>query len=165
MAEETKPEVKTTKPKRSRIVDIVIGVIIVVICLVLAKSLLNQLSLKHEVKSATAVTNQALNDIRHQKGQAVHDAGNKTFQAQNSAANLTAQFKAASAFTLSTPAIDRQTVTNDNKDGQAVSIIYKFPKPVLYIRIIVVKAKGADKFQIVNLSANTTEKPLLDNKY
>jgi hypothetical protein len=168
MEQSETPFKATEKPKKARgrrIFDIIVIVIIVIICGVLLKTLLTQLSLKHEVSSARTVSDQIINDIRKQNGQDVRAHGDKIFQAQNSAANLTTQFKAAAQVTASTPAVERQTVTND-KNQQAVSVIYKFPnKQPFYIRIIVVKPKGSDKFQIVNLKGDTTEKPLLTNKY
>ncbi|MBC7581760.1 hypothetical protein H7097_02725 [Aeromicrobium sp.] len=155
---------KLTKSKQRKFLDILIGALIVLICIVLAKSLYAQISLKNEVKDATSLTNQVLNDIRKQNGTAVQKLGNKTFQTQNTAANLSSQFKEAATYTSGTPTIDRQTVTNAN-GVQAVSIIYKFPKPVFYLRVIVVKDKGADAFRLANLKANSGNKPLLDNKY
>jgi hypothetical protein len=158
----------TEKPGKGRsrkIFDVVFIVAIVIVCGILLKTLVHQLSLKHEVASARIVTDRVINDIRDKNGKDVRAQGDKIFQAQNTAVNLTAQFESAAKLTASTPAIDRQTVTNE--DGQqAVSIIYKFPKkPAFYIRLIVVKPKGADKFQLVNLKGDTIEKPLLDNKY
>jgi len=155
---------KTSKVKRNKLIDILIGAALIILCLVLAKSLYDQLSLKHEVSAATAITNRVVSDIRKQNGADVRSLGDKTFQSQNSTANLTAQFKAASKLTGSTPVIERKTVTNSDSN-QAVSILYKFPKPVFYVRVIVVKTNGSDKFKLVNLKANTTAKPLLDNKY
>lgn len=168
MEQSEKPISATDKPPKARgrkIFDIAVIVIIVLICGILLRTLLNQLSLKHEVSSARTVSDLIVNDIRKQNGQDVRAHGDKTFQAQNTAANLTAQFKAAAKLTATTPAIDRQTVTND-KNQQAVSVIYKFPnKQPFYIRIIVVKPKGSDKFQIVNLKGDTRESTLISNKY
>lgn len=155
---------KSTKYKRNKLVDALIGIVLVALCLVLAKGLIDQISLKHEVRDATVVTDQVISGIRKQNGKAVRSLGDKTFQSQNTDSNLTAQFKLASKLTASTPVIERKTVTNTD-DQQAVSIIYKFQKPVFYIRTIVVKKDGSDKFQLANLKADTTVKTLADNKY
>lgn len=155
---------KPAKTQRRKLIDILLVLVFITVCFVLAKNLMSQLSLKNEIKAATTTTNQVINAIQKQDGKAVHNLGNKSFQAQNSTDNLNAQFEAAQPFTTSKPTIERKTVTND-KSGQAVSIIYKFPKPVFYIRVIVTKAKTSDKFQVANLKASPTQKPLLNNKY
>jgi FtsZ-interacting cell division protein ZipA len=158
----------TDKPKKSRgrrLLDVVITVVIILIIALLLHALLSQLALKREVSQARTVADKVVTDVRNKKGADARSLGDKTFQAQNSATNLTAQFEAASKMTTGAPVVDKQTVTN-SKDQQAVSVIYKFPgKQAFYLRVIVVKPNGTDKFQLVNLNGNTTEKPLLDNKF
>jgi type II secretory pathway pseudopilin PulG len=156
----------TDRPKRRiKPFDLVIVIVVVLVSGILLKTLLNQLSTRHEASSAAEVTSQAIAAIRKHDGVTMRKLGDATFQRQNTAANLSAQFKSVSQLTKNPAVIDRETVTNTSAQ-QAASVIYKFPnKPVFYVRVIVVKSKDSGKWQVVNLNANTTEKPLLDNKY
>jgi uncharacterized protein YneF (UPF0154 family) len=156
---------ETTKKRRLRVLDIAIAVVVVLIVGFLVHTLLTQLSLKHEVSGATAVTDQMITDIQKQNGTNAHTLGDSSFQKQNPASLLTAQFKAVNSHVHGSAVRDHTTVTND-KTGQAVSVIYKYAdKPTFYIRVIVTKPKGASAWHVVNLNGNTKETALLSNKY
>lgn len=162
---ETTVSTEPTKKTRSRLPDAVIIVVVVLIIGFLVHALISQLSLKHEVSSATAVTDQMITNIQKQNGTAAHALGDSTFQAKNSAAELTTVFKSVNSHTHGTAVRDHTTVTND-ETGQAVSVIYKYAdKPTFYIRVIATKPKGASSWHVVNLSGNVKETPLLNNKY
>lgn len=156
---------KPPKAKRNRVLDIIIAVVLIAVVIVLAKTLISQLSLKNEVNAATTVTNQVIDNAKKKNGKAVRDLGSPAFKNQFTADQLNQAFTSASKDLSSTPTVDRTTVTNDNS-GQGVNIIYKFPnKPAFFIRVVVVKPKDAGKFQVVNLASDTSEAKLLNYKY
>jgi hypothetical protein len=156
---------KLLKKRRLRSTDGLILVVVVVIIGFLLHTLLSQISLKHEVSGATAVTDRMITDIQKQNGADARNLGDKSFQAKNNAADLSSLFKAVNSHTHGTAIRDHTTVTND-KSGQAVSAIYKYAdKPAFYVRVIVTKPKGATTWHVVNLNGNTKETPLLNNKY
>ena len=159
-----KSESQEVKAKRGvKLTDIIIGVVFVIICGFLLSALLHQLSLKHEVTAAKTVSNRVITDISKDDAADARSLGRASFQKAHSNSQLSALFKQIPNYAKGTPAVDRQTVTND-KSGQAVAIIYKYPKsPVFYIRVIIIKPTGATKWQLATITGNTTEKPLLNN--
>lgn len=160
------PAEESEKTKRRlKFTDILIGIVILAVCVVLGKMLVDQLNIKHEAASATAVTDSIIHDIRAKDGYAVRKQGDDIFQTQNTAKNLTAQFTAASSLTKPSTVIDRKTITNTGK-LQAVSNLYKFNgKSPFYVRVIVTRQAGTSRWQLANLKADTSEKSLLNNKY
>ncbi len=157
--------VKPTRKRRFRLLDAAIAFAILAIIALLLHALLSQLSIKHEVSAATAVTDAMITDIQKQHATAAYALGDTLFQKQNSVKSLTAQFAEVASFAHGSATREHTTVTND-KSGQAVSVIYKYSqKPTLYIRVIAAKPAGATSWHVVNLNGNTKETPLLNNKY
>src|SRR6476469_8064693 len=138
--------VSTTRKSRKRLfINLVLVLAFLVVCGVLAKTLLDQLHLKNEVKSATTVTNQVVADIRKQDGKAVLDKSYGSFKSDNSAEFLSSKFSEIKKQTSADSTIRHQIVTNDNA-GEAVSIIYKFESsPAIYVSVLVQKPNGAEE--------------------
>ncbi len=156
------PAAKAKKTNQRKSFDILVSLAFIVLCVVLAKNLINQLNLKHEVQNATAVTDQIIKDIRKNDGKAVSSLSNKTFSSENSSEDLSAKFKSIEKQTNAQSSVRHKIVTNDDQ-GQAVSIIYKFQsKPVIYIRVLVQKPNGTTEFKMAKLGIDTSEKTLLN---
>lgn len=152
---------KHRKPKLRVLLDALIVLAFIVICLVLAKTLLDQLHLKNQVKSATVVTNQVIEDIRKKDGKAVLAKSYGSFKSDNSPEFLSSRFLEIEKQTRAKSSIRHQIVTND-KAGEAVTIIYKFESsPAIFVSVLVQKPNGTEDFKVAKLGVNTNEQKLL----
>jgi len=159
MESATTTRVKHARPLRP--LDIILIVLFLAICGFLLNMLLSQMKLNHEVSAAKAITNRVISDIGNQNANDVHSLGDSGFQKSHSTASLAALFKQVKSHAHGAPIADKQIVNND-KYGQAVGIIYKYPdKPQFYIRVVATKPKGASSWHLTQISGNTSESALL----
>ena len=156
--------VTTERPaprRRFRLTEVLLLILLLAIGVFLGKMLLEQLHINNEVHAAKTVSNRVIQDIKKQDAADARKLGDAGFQKAHSETEMTALFKQAAKVTHGNPVIDKQIVNND-KYGQAVGIIYRYPgKPVYYVRIVVTKPKGANSWHMTSISGNTTEAPLL----
>jgi len=147
--------------RRIKLSEILLLIVLLALCIFLVKMLADQLSLHHETQAAKTVSNRVIDDIAKQNAADARSLGDSGFQKAHSAAQLTALFKQAALITHGKPMIVKQLVNND-KYGQAVGVIYRYPdKPVYYVRIVVTKPKGATTWHMTSISGNASEASLL----
>jgi hypothetical protein len=158
------PPKKRLKVKPS---DIIVFAVLIIIVIVLASFLYNQLSLKRNVAQARIVTDKVIQAVEKEDGAAARNQGSTKFKSTYTAEALTKQFKAIELVTSAgTPTVDRQTFDGGAKNaGKTVFIIYKFPpklaKQPFYIRVAVNDKAGS--WQLVSISGSADESSLLVN--
>jgi hypothetical protein len=163
MDDDARPAITHRSRRRIRISDVILLLVFIVICFFLARTLWNQLSLRHEVSAAKVITSRVVADIATQNAKDTHQVGDAAFQAHHSVGSLSDLFAQAKPYTKGSPTVDRQTVTND-KQGQTVYIIYKYQvKPPYYLRVTVAKPKGTSAWHLTGLSGNPDESQLIVN--
>jgi len=156
--------VTTERPqpkRRIKLSEILLLVVLLALCIFLLKMLMDQLSLRHEVQAAKTVSNRVIDDIAKQNAADARNLGDSGFQKAHSVTQLTSLFKQAAQVTHGKPLVVKQIINND-KYGQAVGIIYRYPdKPVYYVRIVVTKPKSASNWHMTSISGNNSEQALL----
>lgn len=146
--------------RRFNLVDIIIAAVVVIVVIIFGATLYRQLSLRHEVSAAKAVSNQFITDLQHQNATHAHALGDATFQSNLSVKQLGLLFTNAKPYATGAAAIDDQTVTN-RKTSDDVRFIYKFnPSKPYYIRVIVSKTSGSSAWKIINIAGGSTESTL-----
>jgi len=152
---------KSARRRHIKLTDIIFGALIIIVIVVLTIMLLKQLSLKHEVSTATTVTNRVVRDIKATNAQDVRSLGDSKFQSHNSQAELQNLFQGINKYTSSTPSLVRKTVIRGTQTD-SVANIYKYTgKQTVYIRVTVTQESG--KWRLVGIAGNNSEAPLLDN--
>jgi hypothetical protein len=152
---EVEPEVK--QRHRISVVDAVIAVFILIFVLFLAKSLLDQLSLRHEVSSAKTVTNSVITDFKNQDAAGALKLGDATFKAEHTQAQLQNLFKTTNPYLVGPPTVVKQTVAN-GATASGVGIVYKYgSQHPFYVQVIVRKTKQGNVWQLYSVSGNASE--------
>lgn len=152
------------KPKRRlRPIDIVAALIFLVICIFLIVTLVHQIGIQREAAAARQLTGRVIGDIASGNGADARSLGDGSFQRAHSVNELNALFKATHEHTHGSAAVVKQTLTND-RSGQSAGIIYHYVgKPEYYIRITATNPKSIGHWQLIGISGNPAETPLLNN--
>ena len=139
--------------------DIIIIAVFVVVVVVLVVTLINKITITHDVTNARAVSIKVISDIQARNGEGVYELGSPDFQKSYSATQLTSYFKGITIATLKPPALVN-TVESGSSSSRAVYFIYKYTalKVPYYIRTEVHKSSG--KWELLSISGNADETQL-----
>lgn len=147
---------KTNKKRRFKLTDILLFVIFTAVVVLLVATLVNQLSLRHEVNSARITTDQLIAAMEKQDAPAARKLGDATFQAQHNTSQLSYIFDQAKTETTGNAKVVKQTV-NNGKVNKVVSVYYGFTaqKPY-YVRVTVYEQNGTSNWHVINFSGNAS---------
>lgn len=158
-----KPTEKPNKHRIRKLLDMSVYLVVILVFAVLLKAFVDQMALKNEVNTAIKTTDQVINSVRKQDGNATMKLAYKTFKTENTAETLTTTYKdeKLAKLTSSPSVVTRKIVSNDDA-GQAVSIIYQFQsKPAIFARVLVIKPNDAKEFQMAKLEIDSSEAKLI----
>ncbi len=162
---EEKTEIPKVKRKRRsfiKIHELIAGIVFITICALLIATLVNKLTLKHDVTSAKAIASKTVVDIQHVNGRDAYALGSPKFKKAISADALTNQFKAIAVTTGKAPTLDGWIAANAPA-GRTVYFIYKYTtlKVPFYIRIGV--QQQDNHWYLVAVTGNVDESALTGN--
>jgi hypothetical protein len=144
--EDTRRASPSTESRRRTIItpgELIVTVIFVGIVVALAIVLVREITLRHDVTNARAVSSKVVNDVKTRSGTAMRSLGSPTFQRTYTASALTKQFNSVKIATLKTPTLDQQIVV-DTPDGRNIYFIYKYNalKVPFYVRTTIEHRSG-----------------------
>src|SRR5882757_927095 len=135
-----------SKKRRPKLTDVLLLVGFLVIIALLTTTLLNQLSLRHEVNGARVTTDKLIATMQKQDGASARKLGDPSFQAQHTSPQLNGLFAQSKTYTIGTPTVVKQTVNNGSA-AHVVSIFYKFnDKKPFYVRVTVSEPNSTDSW-------------------
>lgn len=149
------------KHRQFTVIDGVIFIVVLGVIIVLVVTIMNKLSLKHEVSAAQRVTNHLISDVARQDAADAHKLGDPKFQAAHSTKQLAQIFSSVTDISKNPTTIDRSIVSN-TKQAQTVYVIYKYSsKTPYFIRVTASKLSNSSTWQLTGISGNNTEAPLI----
>jgi hypothetical protein len=153
---------KSARRKLIRPGELIIGALFIAVVAVLLITLINKLTLKHDVSNARTVSDKVIADIQKRDGAAIHSLGSPNFQRTYSATSLTQDFKSVEIATLKAPALDHQ-IAIDTPSGRDVYFIYKYTalKVPFYVRTGIAHRSG--HWYLVSIDGNIDESQLTGN--
>jgi len=163
MSEDNQPA--KAKSKRRTLIkpsELIVSVVFIAVCAVLIVTLVNKLTLKHDVANAKTVAEKTVVDIQHNNGAGAYALGSPKFKKTITANALTGQFKAIDVTTSKAPTLDRQIVV-DGSSGRSVYFVYKYTtlKVPFYIRVGV--QHQSTHWYLVAVTGNVDESTLVGN--
>lgn len=146
---------------RLRLVDAIVGLILLAVIVALAITLFHLLQVRNEIIGARGITDRVANDVATIHAADVLQVADPKFKKAHSETQLTALFKQAAVYTKGNRTIDKKIIANSSK-ADVTSIIYKYTfkgqKPY-FIRVTATKTNGP--WQLTGLTGTAKESDLV----